>query len=136
MTNRHPITFRPEVFEKLRTVSTATLTAQLLIVAAVFQVADGVQVTAISALRGLSDVRVPAVIAVVAYWLVALPVGGGLAFGAKLGAVGLWIGLASGLGAAAIGLAWRFHLLPRQPGRRPITSPPVAETFPEHGSLP
>ena len=42
------------------------LTARLLIVAAVFQIVDGVQVTALSALRGLSDVRVPAVIAVIA----------------------------------------------------------------------
>jgi MATE family multidrug resistance protein len=116
--------------------SVVTLTAQLLIVAAVFQVADGVQVTALSALRGLSDVRVPAVIAVVAYWLVALPVGGGLAFGAKLGAVGMWIGLASGLSAAALGLAWRFHLQTRKARAPRTVTPPVPETFPEHGSLP
>ncbi|TAL02313.1 MAG: MATE family efflux transporter [Verrucomicrobia bacterium] len=85
------------------------LTAQLLIVAAVFQIVDGIQVSAISALRGLSDVRVPAMIAIVAYWFIALPVGAALAFGAKLGAVGMWIGLALGLGAAAAGLLWRFH---------------------------
>lgn len=112
------------------------LTAQLLIVAAVFQIADGVQVTALSALRGLSDVRVPAVIAVVAYWFVALPVGYGLAFRAKLGAVGMWIGLASGLSAAAIGLAWRFHLQTRKGRPHQAILPPVPETFPEHGSLP
>jgi MATE family multidrug resistance protein len=116
--------------------SVVALTAQLLIVAAVFQIADGVQVTSISALRGLSDVRVPAVIAVVAYWFVALPVGYGLAFRAHLGAVGMWIGLASGLSAAAAGLAWRFHLLTRKTQAHRAITPPVPETFPEHGSLP
>jgi MATE family multidrug resistance protein len=87
-----------------------SLTAQLLVVAAVFQVADGVQVVSISALRGLADVRVPALIAVLAYWFLALPIGSALAFLAHRGAVGIWIGLALGLGAAACGLLWRFHL--------------------------
>jgi MATE family multidrug resistance protein len=91
-----------------------SLTAQLLIVAAVFQVADGVQVVSISALRGLADVRVPALIAVLAYWFLALPIGSALAFLAHHGAVGIWIGLALGLGAAACGLLWRFH---RRTGR-------------------
>jgi MATE family multidrug resistance protein len=112
------------------------LTAQLLVVAAVFQIADGIQVTSISALRGLADVRGPAVIAVVAYWLVALPVGYVLTFRAHLGAVGMWIGFAAGLSAAAGGLVWRFHR--KTQGIIPPRSftPPVAETFPEHGSLP
>ena len=86
------------------------LTAKLLIVAAVFQIADGIQVVSISALRGLGDVRVPALIAVLAYWVLAVPLGAALAFPGKHGAVGMWIGLASGLGAAACGLSWRFHL--------------------------
>ncbi len=104
------------------------LTAQLLVVAAVFQMADGIQVVSISALRGLSDVRVPAVIAVLAYWVFAVPVGAALAFPGGHGAVGIWIGLAGGLGAAAFGLAWRFH---RQTGKAAqhqtggkITQPP------------
>ena len=85
------------------------LTAQLFFVAALFQVVDGIQVVAISALRGLGDVRVPALIAVLAYWVIAVPVGYGLAFIAELGAVGIWLGLATGLGAAAFSLSWRFH---------------------------
>jgi MATE family multidrug resistance protein len=112
------------------------LTAQLLIVAAVFQVADGVQVTSISALRGLSDVRVPAMIAVIAYWFVALPIGSILAFRTSLGAVGMWVGLASGLAAAAIGLAWRFHRRTISEKVRLLVSVPVAAPFAEHGSLP
>lgn len=112
------------------------LTSQLLVVAAVFQIADGVQVTSISALRGLADVRAPAIIAVVAYWLVALPVGYALTFRAQLGVVGMWIGFAAGLSAAAAGLAWRFHCQTRQRRPHPVIPPPIPETFPEHGSLP
>lgn len=85
------------------------LSAQLLLVAAVFQVTDGIQVAAISALRGLNDVRVPALIAALAYWVIAVPFGCALAFPLRLGAVGIWIGLATGLGAAAFCLLWRFY---------------------------
>jgi MATE family multidrug resistance protein len=89
------------------------LAGQLLFVAAFFQIFDGLQVTALSALRGLSDVRVPALVAALAYWLIAVPIGYGLAFPARLGAVGIWIGLAAGLGTAAGALSWRFHRLSR-----------------------
>jgi len=112
------------------------LTAQLLMVAAIFQIADGVQVTSISALRGLADVRVPALIAVLAYWVLAVPLGAVLAFRTHWGAVGIWVGLAGGLGVAAVGLTWRFHLQTRRAPGRPRTIVPVAGTFPEHGSLP
>jgi MATE family multidrug resistance protein len=127
---------RPIAGSFIESSSVVALTAQLLIVAAAFQIADGVQVTSISALRGLADVRVPALIAILAYWFVALPLGSVLAFGARYGAVGMWIGLAAGLGAAAIGLAWRFHLKTRQADRSFPATQPVVETFPEHGSLP
>jgi MATE family multidrug resistance protein len=93
----------------IRSPEVVTLAGRLLLVAAVFQVADGLQVVSISALRGLNDVRVPAVIAMLAYWAVALPLGWALAFPAGLGAQGLWIGLAAGLGIAAVLLSWRFH---------------------------
>lgn len=108
------------------------LTAQLLIVAAVFQMADGIQVVSISALRGLSDVRVPAVIAGLAYWVLAVPVGAALAFAAQLGAVGIWIGLAGGLGAAALGLVWRFHLQTGKAVGRPQTGTTASPALPEH----
>jgi MATE family multidrug resistance protein len=112
------------------------LTAQLLIVAAIFQIADGVQVTSLSALRGLGDVRVPAFIAVLAYWVLAVPLGWWLAFRVEWGAVGIWTGLATGLGVAAIGLAWRFHRQTRRATGQPRTVPPAGAAFPEHGLLP
>ncbi len=89
------------------------LAAQLLGVAALFQLFDGTQVVASGALRGLTDVKVPTVITFVAYWVVSLPVGYLLAFHTRVGPLGLWIGLASGLASAAMLLGWRFHRLTR-----------------------
>ena len=87
------------------------LAAQLLAVAAVFQLFDGGQVVSSGALRGLNDVKVPTVITFVAYWVIALPGGYLLAFHTPLGPVGVWAGLAAGLGCAALLLGRRFHRL-------------------------
>ena len=88
------------------------IAARLLIVAAVFQLFDGIQIVAVSALRGVDDVRLPAWIAFFAYWVVALPCGSWLTFGWHLGAFGIWCGLASGLAAAALALGLRaWHKL-------------------------
>lgn len=91
-----------------------SLARQLLMVAAVFQIFDGAQVISVGALRGLTDVRLPMVITFVAYWLISLPLGYWLAFHAGFGAVGLWIGLAAGLGSAAVALLGRFHVKARR----------------------
>lgn len=80
----------------------------LLGVAAVFQLVDGIQVTAAGALRGLKDTRVPLIIGVLAYWGIGAGSGLILARYLKLGGVGLWWGLATGLLFAAIILTWRF----------------------------
>lgn len=90
-----------------------TLAVQLLIVAALFQLFDGWQVTGSAALRGITDVKVPAVITFAAYWVVALPLGYWLGVRGPLGAVGMWIGIASGLACAAVFLAVRFARLTR-----------------------
>jgi MATE family multidrug resistance protein len=88
------------------------LAAQLLVIAGIFQLFDGLQVASGGALRGIGDVKVPAMLALVSYWVIALPVGLILSRYANMGAAGVWIGLAAGLGVAAIALAvraWR-HL--------------------------
>ena len=85
-----------------------TIAAALLAVAGVFQIVDGVQVVGVAALRGLSDVRVPTLIAFCSYWVVALPLCYVLGFRTNLGAVGIWWGLAAGLGCAAVLLSWRL----------------------------
>ncbi len=87
----------------------AALAARLLLVAAFFQLFDGGQVLCAGALRGLGDVKVPTVITFVAYWVIALPGGYLLAFHTGLGPMGVWTGLAAGLGCAALLLGWRFH---------------------------
>lgn len=87
------------------------LAAQLLVVAAIFQLFDGGQVVAAGALRGLTDVKVPTVITFIAYWVLSLPVAYGLAFHTSLGPIGIWTGLASGLACAAVLLGRRFHRL-------------------------
>jgi multidrug resistance protein, MATE family len=84
------------------------LTADLLLIAGVFQIADGVQVTAMGGLRGLADVRVPMIFAFSFYWLGAIPIGYLAAFVFKAGAIGIWCGLATGLFIAAITLTTRF----------------------------
>lgn len=84
------------------------LAAQLLVVAAFFQLFDGTQVIAASSLRAITDVKVPAVITLVAYWVIALPLGYAIGVRGPLGAVGIWVGIASGLAFAAVFLTVRF----------------------------
>ncbi|WP_324677247.1 MATE family efflux transporter [Hymenobacter sp. GOD-10R] len=83
--------------------------ATLLLIAALFQISDGLQVVGLGALRGLQDVKVPSLVALLAYWVVALPLGYGLGFGLKLGSLGVWIGLLAGLTTVAVVLLWRFR---------------------------
>ena len=71
--------------------------ASLLLVAAVFQLADGISVSATGALRGTGDTRSPMLAMLIGYWIVALPVGYQLCFRFGLGVTGLWIGLSAGL---------------------------------------
>ncbi len=82
-----------------------------LVLAAVFQLADGLQATANGALRGLKDTRLPMAITLASYWLVGLPVAWWLCFYTPLAVDGLWWGLTAGLAAAAIGLTVRFQKL-------------------------
>ncbi|MDO7848161.1 MATE family efflux transporter [Hymenobacter sp. M29] len=83
--------------------------ATLLLIAALFQVSDGLQVMGLGALRGLEDVKVPSVVALLAYWAVALPLGYFLGFRLHLGAPGVWIGLLAGLSIVAVVLLLRFR---------------------------
>jgi MATE family multidrug resistance protein len=90
------------------------LAAQLLVVAGLFQLSDGVQVVSLGALRGLGDVQVPTMITFVAYWLLALPAAYLLGFTAGFGAIGIWCGLLLGLSVAALTLSWRYLQLARR----------------------
>ena len=87
------------------------LASKLLIIAAMFQLFDGIQVTAIGALRGLEDVKYPTVITLVGYWVIALPLAYFLAFTMKMETVGIWIALLAALIFVAIALFWRFNFI-------------------------
>ncbi|MDO6439382.1 MATE family efflux transporter [Cyclobacterium sp. 1_MG-2023] len=87
------------------------MAANLLVIAAVFQLSDGLQVVALGALRGLSDVKVPTLVTLLAYWVVGLPLGYLLAFKFQYNELGIWFGLLIGLTLTAIMLFYRFHSL-------------------------
>ena len=90
------------------------IAAKLLLVAAVFQISDGIQVVVLGALRGLQDVKIPMYITFVAYWIVGFPVSFYLGNYTSLKAVGVWFGLFAGLTAAAVFLFMRFHYLTKK----------------------
>lgn len=90
-----------------------SIAAELLIVAAFFQISDGMQVVVLGALRGLQDVKVPMYITFVAYWVVGFPISIYLGIYTELKATGIWIGLLSGLTVAALFLYLRFDKLTR-----------------------
>ena len=86
---------------------------QYLMIAAAFQLVDGLQAVAAGALRGLQDTRVPMWIAGFSYWVPGIGVALWLGFATPLGGFGVWIGLATGLAVAAALLIWRWMLRDR-----------------------
>jgi MATE family multidrug resistance protein len=104
------------LFVDLAKPESATIVAYgsvLVMLAALFQLADGMQVMALGLLRGVQDTRVPMGLAVVSYWLIGIPCSYLLAFPLGFGGVGLWLGLVVGLVCAAASLMWRFWRLVR-----------------------
>ena len=91
------------------------LAVTFLHVAAAFQLADGLQVTAAMSLRGLKDTRMPMWLAGASYWLAGAPMCALLGFGLGLQGFGIWLGLAFGLFVAAGLLTTRFILLSKRP---------------------
>jgi len=87
------------------------MSATLLIIAGLFQLSDGIQVVGLGALRGMSDVRVPTMVTLVAYWVIGLPLGYFFAFVLGMQEVGIWYGLLIGLTVTGILLLFRFHWL-------------------------
>lgn len=88
-----------------------SITAQLLLVAAFFQISDGLQVVVLGALRGFQDVKIPTFITFIAYWMIGFPVSYYLGLHTELASVGIWLGLLAGLTASAVMLYMRFKTL-------------------------
>lgn len=90
------------------------LAGTLISIAALFQLADGLQVIGLSVLRGLKDTAVPMWLAGLGYWLIGLPACVLLGFTLGLGAVGIWLGLALALTVVAAAMVLRFVALTRR----------------------
>lgn len=90
------------------------IAAQLLIIAALFQLFDGTQVVGLGILRGMGDVNIPTIITFLAYWVVGLPLGYLLGIPLHLGVKGIWYGLTLGLMTSAILLFFRFQFISKK----------------------
>lgn len=92
-------------------VAVIKIASELMLVGAIFQISDGIQVVVLGALRGLQDVKVPMYITFLAYWVFGFPISYYLGKYTELKAVGVWIGLLAGLTFAALFLYLRFNYL-------------------------
>lgn len=99
----------PAIFTKDEVI--LALASKLLIIAAFFQLFDGLQVTSIGILRGIEDVKVPTYITLIGYWIIALPLAYVLGFIYKMEVIGIWIALSFSLVFVGIALYWRFWYL-------------------------
>jgi MATE family multidrug resistance protein len=113
--------YLPQLFVNLNDAATLVesqevmaIAANLLLVAAVFQISDGLQVVVLGALRGLQDVKIPMYMTFVAYWVIGFPISIYLGLYTDLKAVGIWLGLLAGLTAAALFLYIRFNYLTKK----------------------
>ena len=92
-------------------IEVVNIAAKLLLIAAIFQISDSIQVVVLGALRGLQDVNIPTLITFISYWIIGFPVSYFLGKENILGSVGIWIGLLAGLSSASILLYLRFNYL-------------------------
>jgi len=84
------------------------IAVSLLFYSAIFQYADGIQICAAGALRGLKDTLVPMFINIFSFFLIGLSVGYYLTFNQAMGPAGMWIGMIVGLSFGAVLLMSRF----------------------------
>lgn len=94
--------------------SVVSIASSLLIIAALFQLSDGVQAVGVGILRGLTDVKIPTAITFLAYWVVGLPTAYLLGFTLGYDVQGVWIGLLAGLTTSAVLLTLRFNVKSKQ----------------------
>ncbi len=107
--NQLPLIFVPPIEELI-----VVQAASMLILAAIFQFSDGLQVVFQGLLQGLGDVKVPSFIAVFSYWIIGLPLGYWYAFNKDMSAQGVWVGLAIGLTFSAVLQILRYRYVLKQ----------------------
>ena len=91
-----------------------SIAVSLLLMAAIFQVADGIQVGAAGALRGYKDTRWPMIMTTFAYWVIAFPLAYLAAVTYQLEPRYTWAGFVAGLSVAAVLLSFRFYVISRR----------------------
>lgn len=91
------------------TLEVVSIAAGLLLVSGFFQITDGLQAVILGALRGIQDVNVPTTLTFISYMVIGLPVSYYLGLKTSLGAVGIWLGLLTGLSTSALLLFLRFQ---------------------------
>ena len=104
--------FLPTLFSKESNV--ISIATSLIVIAAFFQISDGIQVVGLGALRGVKDVKIPTIITLIAYWAIGLPMSYVFGFQMDLGVEGIWYGLSLGLTIAAVFLLWRFNYVSKR----------------------
>lgn len=90
------------------------IASQLLIIAAIFQLSDGLQVSILGALRGMQDVKIPTLLCFIAYWVIGFPISYFAGKAEVLGSFGIWLGLLAGLTSSAVMLFFRFNYLTKK----------------------
>ncbi len=91
-----------------------SIASSLLIIAAAFQISDGLQAVGLGSLRGLTDVKVPTIVTFISFFLTAIPLGYVLGFVLEMGVQGIWYALCIGLTLAAVLHIWRFNRLTKR----------------------
>lgn len=91
-----------------------SIASKLMLIAAIFQISDTLQVVALGALRGMQDVKIPTYITFIAYWLIGFPVSYYLGLYTDYKSAGIWIGLLAGLTSSGIMLFIRFNYLSKK----------------------
>ena len=99
--------------ERADAVAVLDYAASLIIIAGIFQMADGLQAVGAGLLRGLRDTTIPMLLALIAYWPIGFACAWIFAFPLGYGGPGVWFGFVPGLAAAAAMLCGRFYLLVR-----------------------
>lgn len=102
--------FLPNLFN-IKSEQVKITTANLMIIAAIFQLFDGAQVVGLGMLRGIQDVKYPTIITFISYWILCIPAGYFMGFTLKMGPEGFWYAFVLGLGVAAIFNNMRFWYL-------------------------
>ena len=96
------------------TMEVVKIASSLLLIAAVFQISDGIQVVVLGALRGLQDVKIPTLLIFISYWVIGFPISYYLGLHTEYKSTGIWIGLLASLSVAATLLFIRFNYITKK----------------------